>query len=53
MTWARVRAVTSAPAKAMIAPPSGATTIAPMIAATESSYRPNDAMNAASASRMT
>ena len=35
-------------AKATIAPPSGATTIAPMIEATESWYRPKDAMNAAS-----
>ena len=32
----RVRPVTRAPANAMIAPPRGATTIAPMIAATES-----------------
>ena len=32
----RVRPVTRAPAKAMIAPPRGATTIAPMIDATES-----------------
>jgi hypothetical protein len=32
----RLRAVTSAPANAMIAPPRGATTIAPMIEATES-----------------
>ena len=53
MTWNRVRAVTSAPAKAMIAPPSGATTIAPMIAATESWCSPNEAMSAARASRMT
>ena len=32
----RVRAVTSAPANAMMAPPRGATTMAPMIDATES-----------------
>jgi hypothetical protein len=43
--------VTSAPAKALSAPPRGATTIAPMIEATESWDRPNEAMNDARASR--
>ncbi len=41
----RVRPVTRAPARAIIAPPSGATTMAPMIAATESSIRPKVAMS--------
>ena len=48
-----MRPVASEPPTAMIAPPSGATTIAPMIAATESAYSPNVAMNAAQVSRTT
>ncbi len=46
----RMRRVTSAPARAIIAPPRGATTIAPMIAAMESWIRPKVAISAARAS---
>ncbi len=49
----RARPVTSAPAMARMAPPSGAMTIAPMIEATESWNRPNDETRAARESSTT
>ena len=53
MPCQRSRPVTSAPANAMIAPPNGAITMAPMIEAVESWYRPKDAISPASASSAT